>query len=703
MACLVVGLWCGGTPMTAQSSPAQFAKQADRYFATGDFRSALKLYRQGGLENSKNKEVRFRIGRCLYEINDVEGALRMYQTVIQEGKTEAEVLLHTAIAYHARLSFTEAIAYYKRFLQKSKPDDPDRARVKDDIVRCANGLRLRFGEEQAYVENAGTVINTQYTEFGVRTSPTTIDKIYFNSDRDESGAGMALRKDINIYSAGLVNGRWSAPEKLPSHINSGGYDEVCGFSSDGQILYYLTSHARSFEIRTDTFSADANGSAKGVFTGPFSPGGYGADLMFFNDTICLFASEQAGGYGGYDLYMSVWRNHGWTAPANLGPVINSRYDERSPFLTRDGLTLFYSSNNLESMGGFDVFSTSFDPSTGRWSAPDNMGMPVNSPLDEIHLVLSPDGMSAYLTSNRKDGYGMEDIYRVFFKKPLLAHQVISPVPTFYHHTLENGSTETMGMVSATKPVDAKEYFISHLFFETNADILTPQNIKKLDLMVNLMMIYPKVIVELSCFELPAGQRTFNLYFSIKKAEKAADYLVRKGIARQRIMLKGFGASFPLVAAASGTSVNPLYQKMNQRVEFTLHQTEKEPLIIHMEHTPVPENLKDPSGIRFQSLRHGLYYSVQIAAISQILQNPELESYDEMFIDVDNAQGFYRYMAGMTATYQDAEDIRAKMMALGFPDAFVVPYINGVRIARTSVPDLTETYPDLLQYLNGTRK
>ncbi len=234
-------------------------------------------------------------------------------------------------------------------------------------------------------------------------------------------------------------------------------------------------------------------------------------------------------------------------------------------------------------------------------------------------------------------------------------------------------------------------------------IRTPQNTKKLDLLANMMLIYPQIEAELSGFELPSGQQTYNLYFSIKKVEKAAEYLQQKGIPRSRLLLKGYGSSFPLAIDPNGNQQSPVVMKLNQRIEISLHHYENEPVIAHIESIPVPENMRDPRGSKFSSLRHGLYYSVQVAALSQILQNSNLESVDEMFIEVDNVKGFYRYMAGLVPTYQEAEGKLKQIVDIGFDDAFIVPYVDGLRIKTEEVPGYALKYPDLLVYLEKTKK
>ncbi|HJW28694.1 MAG TPA: tetratricopeptide repeat protein, partial [Saprospiraceae bacterium] len=232
--------WLYLLPLSAQPSVPTVQKQGDTAFGQADYRTALQYYRQAGTEHASDKAARLRMGISLFEINDVDGALKIFQSIIQEGKTDAIVFFYAARCCEAKYLFQEAIGFYKRFLQRSKPDNPQRIWVKDQLLRCANGLRMKYADETAYVENAGTTINSVQDEYGVKNSPTLLGKIYFNSNRENISSAKFSTQNVDIYSSLLENGRWSAPVPLPAHINSAGYEEVCGFSADGQILYYLT-------------------------------------------------------------------------------------------------------------------------------------------------------------------------------------------------------------------------------------------------------------------------------------------------------------------------------------------------------------------------------------------------------------------------------------------------------------------------------
>ena len=109
----------------------------------------------------------------------------------------------------------------------------------------------------------------------------------------------------------------------------------------------------------------------------------------------------------------------WTLAKNLGPVVNSGYDDTSPFLARDGRTLYFSSNDANrSMGGLDVLSATWLDWSGRWSPPQNLGPPVNSTADDEHFTIARGGERAFFDSDRITNEGGRDLYVALFDQPL---------------------------------------------------------------------------------------------------------------------------------------------------------------------------------------------------------------------------------------------------------------------------------------------
>ena len=192
--------------------------------------------------------------------------------------------------------------------------------------------------------------------------------------------------------------KWSKPERLEGEVNTDYWEGSASLSADGEILY--------------------------------------------------FSSDQEGGYGGSDIYVSKkLPDDTWGRPTNLGPTINTPYDEDAPQIHSDGKTLFFSSRGHDGIGGYDIFSTVKDPATGQWSKPRNIGYPVNSANEDIYFSLTSDGAKGYFSSERHDSYGEKDIY-------VMHRPLSSPTLFLFKGTVRN--KETLEPISATITLTNKE-------------------------------------------------------------------------------------------------------------------------------------------------------------------------------------------------------------------------------------------------------
>jgi outer membrane protein OmpA-like peptidoglycan-associated protein len=127
--------------------------------------------------------------------------------------------------------------------------------------------------------------------------------------------------------------------------------------------------------------------------------------------MVFFVSDKESGYGKRDIYFMEEKEGKWSEPKNIGGTINSKWDEDAPFMGLDNNILYFSSNDSTSMGEFDVFMSVRDEN-GIWSAPINLGYPINSVGDDLFYTHTADGKKAYLSSFRKGGNGEKDIYRM---------------------------------------------------------------------------------------------------------------------------------------------------------------------------------------------------------------------------------------------------------------------------------------------------
>jgi outer membrane protein OmpA-like peptidoglycan-associated protein len=180
--------------------------------------------------------------------------------------------------------------------------------------------------------------------------------VYRNTDRDGG----------DLYESILFGLDWEEPVRMNKNINSKYHESTVSLSFDGKRLY--------------------------------------------------FVSNKEIGIGGDDIYYSDMDINGeWGASKNIGPEINTRFREEGVFMHPDGKTMYFSSQGHESMGGFDIFKSSFED--GKWAAPINLGYPINGPDDDVFFVVSGSGNHAYFASSKQGGYGEQDIYRITFLGP----------------------------------------------------------------------------------------------------------------------------------------------------------------------------------------------------------------------------------------------------------------------------------------------
>ena len=164
-------------------------------------------------------------------------------------------------------------------------------------------------------------------------------------------------------------------------------------------------------------------------------------------------------------------NGSWSKPENLGPDVNSFYDDKFPTLSVDGKTMYFASQGFNSMGGFDIFKTTFDDNTETWSEPVNLGPPINTPDDEISFSLAGNGRDAYMAIARDEGMGERDLYKLTFEDEsvskfmtVIKGKVIvttNPKASFEKVELKDKATaKVVCTFSTPAPNTAKEYLLA---------------------------------------------------------------------------------------------------------------------------------------------------------------------------------------------------------------------------------------------------
>jgi outer membrane protein OmpA-like peptidoglycan-associated protein len=326
-------------------------------------------------------------------------------------------------AYHLTYRFDEAIAMFEKFKSCINMGDMKEAKdIKRRIEICQTAKIFVGSPIKCTITNLGDSINTQYPEYG---AVITADEssIYFTSRRLNIETGGNDNKDLygNYYEDIWVSNRredstWSEAKPLSTHINTWYNEAITGISADGQqLLLYKNDKGGSIhysKLEGDQWSyANMLGSEASDITDINSSSFEPSACFSADGNTMYFVSNRPGGFGGRDIYRCIKLPTGrWSKATNLGSTINTTYDEDAPFIHPDGVTLFFSSNGINTMGGFDIFF-SVQQDSG-WAMPQNMGYPINTTDDDIFYVMSTDGKRAYFSSVRQEGKGEKDIYMI---------------------------------------------------------------------------------------------------------------------------------------------------------------------------------------------------------------------------------------------------------------------------------------------------
>lgn len=395
--------------------------RAEFYFSQGDYESAVRTVNSNRTLVKSSPEAALLLAVSYFHLNRLNESEELLLSLNEGNKNDfPSAWFYLGRLYHAQHRFADAAIQYKRYLRTLSSGADERRLTISYLRMCDNGLRKSFSPDGMVVENLGQKVNGTDDEFGPVPSPTGAARVYFSAVRPASPGLAATDDQSDILYTELAGTEWDTPVPLHAYLMSPQHEMLLDISANSKELYYFRGPDEvSGEFLVDTFQT---GTIRQFTTlrldTPLSPQMGDVTPFFASPDLIYFSSSRPGGYGGLDLYRLVRDQQGWLPPENLGPEINTPFDETTPFMSRDGLTMYFSSNNPEfTVGGFDVLKTFYQTSLERFSRPFNPGLPLNSAGDDTHFRLAPDTYTAFLSSDRKDGYGKRDIYIVYFIEP----------------------------------------------------------------------------------------------------------------------------------------------------------------------------------------------------------------------------------------------------------------------------------------------
>ncbi len=424
-------------------------------------------------------------------------------------------------------------------------------------------------------------------------------------------------KEKFMYSELQADGTFSEGTEMPPPFNIKGNQGGATLTIDNNTIYYTVCQNNKDNTYRNCdiyYSELVNGSwtpIRSVSDKVNTPNTWEAQPSISSDGKTLyFVSDRPGGYGGYDIYQSIKKDNGeWSEAINLGPTINSRGNEKSPFIHPDGKTLYFSSDGWMGLGGYDIFYSRLkDDST--WSKPVNLGYPINSTEDEVSFFVSTDGTKGFFASNKFQGKGGWDLYSfdlypearpektMFLKGTIKSESEVEPVKAkILLKNVNTLKTSEIPMDSTTgnyvtvapfnndyimtvkkegyvyesryisqhdsvyktparldveiQPIELnKSYRINDIYFGFNSFELTNESKIVLDQLIEFLKDNLSIYIQIQGHTDNIGKDADNVRLSENRAKSVYNYLITNAIAAERLTFKGFGKSIPVADNAT---------------------------------------------------------------------------------------------------------------------------------------------------------
>jgi tetratricopeptide (TPR) repeat protein len=386
---------------------------AESWFLFEEYADALPLYESLLESDPGNDKLKYKIGICL--LNDPYQKDRAISYLLdasnninpayrpnnfREKAAPPDALYYLGNAYLVNELLDRAIESFEEFLEIMDHSVYDEELVLAQIQSCRNAQRLKNMPVDMDLLLLDTLINTRYPDV----------RPVISGD----GSKMAFVTELPFYDGAFFTEKqgdgWSPPRMITQMLgfDSDGYPVALSYDGSEMILYFDDDYIGNLYYSR---MVDGRWTPATKMNNNISTKYWESHACFSKDGQSLyFTSNRKGGHGGLDIYRSEKQSDGkWGTPVNLGDVINTRYNEESPHISEDGQCLYFSSYGHYNMGGYDIFCSRRN-ADGSWSKPVNMGYPINTTDDDLYFQAIDKGNGAYFAVYSPRGMGAHDIY-----------------------------------------------------------------------------------------------------------------------------------------------------------------------------------------------------------------------------------------------------------------------------------------------------
>lgn len=469
---------------TLSASAQNLHKEAKTFFKEGVYNKALDNYLKLYKTEFENIEINYNIGICYLNTDINKSAAVSYlEFVANQSKKDNFVYYYLGEAYRFAKEFDKAIESFQKFIRFNPKDKEMIIRANHNIEACTNAKKIIRKPLNVTLINLGNRINSKKSDYTPFISEDG-SFLFFTTNRKYNS--FLLSYYNNVYVSVYKRGNWTRSKSVGSKINTADDEILTGYNDNKNILSVFLNR---WDIFDDVMLYKVRKTSARSIINP----GENVNSKSIEASACLsvtgdslfFASERNEGFGGLDIYMSKKLPNGiWGIPVNLGPTINTEYDENFPNISKNSKSLYFASNGHNTMGGFDIFVSKLNNASKEWKSPKNMGYPINDSYNNYTISFTNDNRHAYVSLNRNKGEGEFDIYKVIFndKDPTISiykGQVFAITPDTIPIANYNTDIQISVYLHNTKTLIG-EYKIN----ETNSDYLFALPPEKYDIKIS---------------------------------------------------------------------------------------------------------------------------------------------------------------------------------------------------------------------------
>ena len=601
-------------------------RQGNRLFDDLAYSMAIKEY-QKGLSKKEFPEARIKMAESYRKMNDLPRAEEAYAKAVQMPQIQPVHKLHYAQILMRNGKYEQAKIYLDQYLTSVPADvTAQKLRSSCDSIAMWTADSLKYTVAVSNLNSGQSNFSPVWYKEGV----------VFATDRDSKGKTYEWtgRPYLEMYYAkGSPEKGFSSPIGLSGDVNGIYHDGPASFTPKGDTIYFTRNNylkkkvkeSSQEEVNLKIYQAvKKDTSWKNITEFEYNSNDYsvGHPTLSSDGNTMYFVSDMPGGLGGSDIYKTERVNGAWNKPVNLGPTVNTPYNELFPVIWKDTL-LYFSSEGHYNFGGLDIFET-VKTSSG-WSEAKNSGYPLNTSYDDFGIALNDSGTAGLISSNRNSQNTTQDNIYTFTVNDLrfnlegIAVEKGTQIP-LKDVTIELRNIRTQKKEYAMTGPDGKfnfkldpesEYSIvgSKDSYFTNTELVSTLGKKQsesmyvklkmelehiivnkpivleniyydldkydiradaaagLDKLVMILTDNPGITIELSSHTDSRSDDKYNDLLSQRRAESAVNYIIAHGVASSRITAKGYGERQLINHCANGVACSEEEHQQNRRTEF----------------------------------------------------------------------------------------------------------------------------------------